>query len=104
MAASRDKTERRRMRRIVSHYDSRQSAMLPVLSFIIAIVFQQASLSITVRHDGVAVSGATVTCATAKVETDAQGKVSVPVPEGGCTLTVAREGLTPFSQPVTVTS
>ena len=56
------------------------------------------------RHDGAPVAGAIVTCATAKVETDTQGKANVPVPQTGCTLTVTREGLTPFAQPVTVTS
>jgi outer membrane receptor for ferrienterochelin and colicins len=75
--------------------------VVPVLSL---LFLQQAPLIITVRHDGAPVAGAIVTCAASKVETDAQGKASVPVPPDGCTLAVTREGLTPFSQPVTVTS
>jgi len=78
--------------------------MFPILLVAFAAIFQSAPLVITVRHDNGPVAGATVTCGTSKVETDAQGKVTVPVPQGGCTLVVTREGLTPFSQPVTMTS
>src|SRR5688572_15949215 len=74
---------------------------VPVLSL---FFLQPAPLIVTVRHDGAPVAGATVACSTAKVETDAQGRATVPVPQDGCTLTVTREGLTPFSQPVTATS
>src|SRR5687767_3983478 len=82
-----------------------QSSILNRTGWALALVFlQPVPLSVVVRHDGAPVAGATVTCATAKAETDAQGRASVPVPQGGCTLAVTREGLTPFSQPVTVTS
>src|SRR5690242_5248635 len=65
------------------------------------VFFQTPSLVVTVRHDGAPVAGASLTCTTVKVETDAQGKANVTVPATGCTLIVTREGLTPFSQPVT---
>ena len=82
-----------------------RSSICNLHGFALAVVLiQPGPLQITVRHEGAPVAGAVVTCATAKVETDAQGKASVPVPQGGCTLMVTREGLTPFSQPVTATS
>jgi iron complex outermembrane receptor protein len=87
------------------HILNPQSSILNSSGLALAMVFLQAvPLQITVRHEGAPVPGAIVTCATAKVETDAQGKAAVPVPRDGCALTVAREGLTPFSQPVTTTS
>jgi len=74
---------------------------IPILSL---LFLQLTPVIITVRHDNSPVVGATVTCAAAKVETDAQGRASVPVPAGGCTLVVTRDGLMPFSQAVGVTS
>ncbi|MEO6222649.1 MAG: TonB-dependent receptor [Vicinamibacterales bacterium] len=79
--------------------------MLSGLAFTLFITSQQpAPLSIIVRHDGAPVAGAVVTCATTKLETDKEGRASVPVPPEGCALVVSREGLTPFSQPVTPAS
>lgn len=75
-----------------------------VVAVAIAIALQSSPLAVTVRHDGAPVPGATVTCAAAKVETDAQGRATVPVPQGGCELVVTREGLTPFTQAVAATS
>lgn len=71
---------------------------------LVAASFQSVPLAVTVRHDAAPVAGALVTCATARVETDAQGRASVSVPATGCTLVVTRDGLAPFSQPVTVGS
>ena len=82
-----------------------QSSILNWKGLALALVLlQPPPLIVTVRHDGAPVAGATVTCATAKVATDAQGRASVPVPQDGCMLAVTREGLTPFSQPVTAKS
>ncbi len=81
-----------------------QSSTLNWSGLALVVVLQTAPLTVTVRHDGAPVAGATITCATTKSETDNEGRASVPVPQGGCVLTVTRGGLTPFSQPVTVTS
>jgi outer membrane receptor for ferrienterochelin and colicins len=70
-----------------------------------SLVFQASSqLSITVRHEGAPVAGAVATCGTVKIETDAKGQASVPVPATGCTLMVTRDGLSPYSQPIQPTS
>ena len=78
--------------------------MFPILVVAIAIGTQLTPVLVTVRHDDAPVAGAVVTCAAAKVETDAQGRATVPVPAAGCTLVVSREGLMPFSQAVGATS
>ena len=74
---------------------------IPIL---VLLLLQQSPLAVTVIHDGAPVAGAVITCATMKVETDAQGRASLAVPAGGCTLVVTREGLTPHSAPVTPSS
>jgi iron complex outermembrane receptor protein len=73
--------------------------MRPIPILVLALL-QQAPLAVTVMHDGAPVAGAVITCATLKAETDAQGRASIAVPAGGCTLVVTRDGLTPYSQPV----
>jgi len=78
--------------------------MFPILVVAVALGIQLNPLVVTVRHDDAPVAGAMVTCAGAKVQTDAQGRATVPVPAGGCTLVVTHEGLMPFSQSVGATS
>ncbi len=75
---------------------------MPVtLILILAAVLQEAAaVPVTVRHDDAPVAGATVTCGPVRVQTDAAGRASVPVPAGGCTLVVTRDGLSPFSHPL----
>ena len=74
---------------------------IPIL---VLSLLQQAPLSVTVIHDGAPVAGAVISCAAVKVETDAQGRASIAVPAGGCTLVVTRDGLTPHSEPATPAS
>lgn len=71
---------------------------LPV--FLVLAAVQASPLLITVRHDGGPVAGAVVTCGAAKVETDREGRASIPVPAAGCTLVVSHTDLLPFSQAV----
>jgi outer membrane receptor for ferrienterochelin and colicins len=79
--------------------------MLKLLTLALFLSSQQPqTLSVTVRHDDAPVAGATVTCATVSVQTDAKGQALVAVPPTGCTLVVTHEGLTPFSQAVTPAS
>lgn len=77
--------------------------MFPSILLALAMV-QAFPLVITVRHGDTPVAGAVVTCGTVKVETDPQGRASVPVPATGCTLVISHKNLLPFSQEVSAST